>query len=205
MKTMIAKSVLALPLLAGALWVSGAQADEQPTPAPTPTATPTAEPTATPKPVKPSKGKPVKPEAPRPVRQNPTRSTFSFPLDNITVTVNGQALRLSGAISGVALTNQDSAGGLHVRAAIDARNLVVTMADGTALKGVGAANIVANIGARKGAASVANTSAIINLAGPNSTAYRLNARLKVTVNANNEVSVALLSATLKAVSSTNDA
>ena len=69
----------------------------------------------------------------------------------------------------------------------------------------GAANIVANTNARKGAAPVANTSAVMNLAGPNSTAYRLSARLKVMVNANSEVSVALLSATLKAVSSTNDA
>ena len=198
MKTIIAKSVLALPLLTGALLVSSAQADDAPTATPTPTAT--ATPTATPKPVKP--GKPVK--APK-TNPGPVRSTFSFPLSNIVITVNGQAVTLGGTLSGVAVTNQDSAGGLHVRAVVDARNLSVTLANGTVLRGVGGANIVANIGARKGAASVGNTSAVINLVGPSGTAYRLNVRLKVTVNANNEVAVALVSGTLTTVPSTSNA
>lgn len=201
MKTMIAKSALALPLLAGALWISGAPANATPTSAPDPTVTPTEQP-------KPGKGKgkddDEHDDGPRAPRTNPTRSTFSYPLNNITVTVNGQTVRLSGALSGVAMTNQDAAGGLHIRATVDARNLVVTLANGTVLRGVGTANVVANIGAPKGAASVAMASAVINLAGPNNTAYRLNVRLKLTVNANNEVTVAILRATLTTVNSTNN-
>lgn len=199
MQTKFMKAALALPILAGSMFVAGAtaRADDAPSPTPTPTATPT----------QPDRGKKDKKDKDRDDKPKegpgkPVDSTFSFPVNTVVV-VNGQNVRVSGVVAGTAVVHESASGNLHVRADVLGRGITVTLANGTVLRGAGEARVVANIRGTRGKDSFFNTSAVVNLVGPNNTAYRLTVRLRVRIDAQRRVTVTVVGAQLSSSTTTS--
>lgn len=128
----------------------------------------------------------------------PVTTNVQIPLQNLTVTVNGQAYQVSGSLHGLFHINRDSAGGLHVKAHLNGQGVRVTGA-GTTYRGTGAANLSVNLGAAKGAATtftgVANVGLIGQGQAPN---YRLHVNIHGTINANGEVTATVANVRLTA-------
>ena len=128
----------------------------------------------------------------------PVKTNTTLDLDNVTVTVNGKTYQVDGRLHAVFHVHKDNAGGFHLKGHLNGQGVTIT-GNNTTYRGTGAANLSANVGAAKGAASeftgVANIGLIGQGQAPN---YRLHVNIHGTINANGQVTAQVANVRLAA-------